>query len=136
MGKSYFTLKEICRSKVAEKNKIENIPGKIEKENIENILIPNLNKIREYIRLPFIVNSGFRCEKLNKVVGGTSNSYHKKGLATDGYFKGLNVRACWEKIKNSELAKEIDQCILYEDRNFIHFGFTNNGKPRGMFFEK
>jgi len=32
--------------------------------------------LREWYGSPIIVNSGYRCEALNKAVGGVSTSYH------------------------------------------------------------
>lgn len=32
---------------------------------------------------PGRINSGFRCKKHNKAVGGSQNSYHKRGMAVD-----------------------------------------------------
>lgn len=46
-------------------------------------LIHLLNKVREAYGKPMIVNSGYRCEKHNKKVGGSSNSAHTRGLAVD-----------------------------------------------------
>lgn len=135
--KNYFTVDELIKSKTAEARGIKNIPNTKEKENIEKILIPNMNKIREFIGVACIVNSGFRSEELNKIVGGVPTSYHRKGLACDIVPKNRKVRECWEDIKKSNLANSIDQCILYEKRGFIHFGFVEKGdKPRAMFFEK
>lgn len=135
--RNYFTLKEMTRSSTAERKGIKNIPNTQQKENIEKILIPNMNKVREFLRVPCVVNSGFRSKELNKVVGGVSNSYHTKGLACDIVPQGRGVRECWEELKKSSLSKDIDQCILYEKRGFIHCGFAEkNNKPRAMFFEK
>ena len=46
-------------------------------------LIDMLDKARELAGVPFIINSGYRCEKHNKEVGGKSNSAHLKGKACD-----------------------------------------------------
>ena len=42
-----------------------------------------LNKVREAYGKPMIVNSGYRCDKHNKEIGGSSNSAHLRGLAVD-----------------------------------------------------
>ena len=46
---------------------------------IENVLDP----LREAYGRPIIVTSGYRCEKLNKAVGGAASSQHVKGEAAD-----------------------------------------------------
>ncbi len=133
--KSYFTVSELCHSDVARKNGIINTPGMKELHNLERITIPHMNIIRKFLDCPIVVNSGFRCQELNKKVGGVYNSKHLEGLAVDGIPKGLNLRECWNKLRDNKYASLLDQCILYEKRGFIHFGFSKE-VPRQQFFEK
>ena len=133
--KNYFTVSELCRSEVATKNGIINTPGIKELHNLERITIPHMNIIRKFLDCPIVVNSGFRCQELNRKVGGVYNSKHLEGLAVDGIPKGLNLRECWNKLRDSKYASLLDQCILYEKRGFIHFGFSKE-VPRQQFFEK
>ena len=133
--KNYFTVSELCHSDVARKNGIINTPGMKELHNLERITIPHMNIIRKFLDCPIVVNSGFRCQELNRKVGGVYNSKHLEGLAVDGIPRGLNLRECWERLRNSKYASMIDQCILYEKRGFIHFGFSKE-VPRQQFFEK
>ena len=42
-----------------------------------------LQKARDIARIPFVINSGFRCPKHNKDIGGKPGSSHIKGLAVD-----------------------------------------------------
>ncbi len=135
MKKTYFTVSELCRSDVARKNNIINTPKIKELHNLEKITIPKMNLIREFLGVPIAVNSGYRNKLLNSKVKGVYNSKHLEGLAVDGIPKGLNLRQCWERLRDSEYASLLDQCILYEKRGFIHFGFTD-GIPRQRFFEK
>jgi len=46
-------------------------------------LVTKLDDAREYAGIPFHINSGYRCRKHNKKVGGSRLSSHKKGLAAD-----------------------------------------------------
>ena len=133
--KSYFTVSELCHSDIARKNGIINTPGMKELHNLERITIPHMNIIRKFLDCPIVVNSGFRCQELNKKVGGVYNSKHLEGLAVDGIPKGLNLRECWNKLRDNKYASLLDQCILYEKRGFIHFGFSKE-VPRQQFFEK
>ena len=133
--KNYFTVSELCRSDVARKNGIINTPGIKEMHNLEKITIPQMNIIREFLGVPIVVNSGFRCQELNRKVKGVYNSKHLEGLALDGTPIGISVIEAWEKLKNSKYASLLDQCILYRKKNFIHFGFCDN-TPRQQFFEK
>lgn len=50
---------------------------------IKEELIDKLDKARKLVGVPFIITSGYRCEKHNKEVGGHPRSYHKIGWAAD-----------------------------------------------------
>ncbi len=56
---------------------------------LSNVIEP----MREGLDIPFTVTSCFRCEGLNKLIGGSENSLHKQGRAIDLIFAGLN----WEQ---------------------------------------
>ena len=46
-------------------------------------LVYNLQALRTLIGQPLAINSGFRCNKHNKAVGGAQNSQHIYGTAAD-----------------------------------------------------
>lgn len=50
---------------------------------IDPDLVEILQKIRNHFGKPVYINSGYRCAKHNKAVGGVSGSYHLKGMAAD-----------------------------------------------------
>lgn len=79
----YFTFHELTKSKTANQFGIDNTPDPQSELNIINVLIPRLDQIREEFGEPIFVNSGYRCQKLNKKVGGSTRSAHLKGLAAD-----------------------------------------------------
>jgi len=51
-----------------------------------------LEMAREMAGIPFVINSGFRCPSHNKLVGGSSNSSHLKGIAADIAIKNSTDR--------------------------------------------
>ena len=53
------------------------------KNLISSSLIKKLDEARELAGVPFIINSGYRCEKHNKEVGSSKTSSHLLGLAVD-----------------------------------------------------
>ena len=79
----FFTLNELIKSDAARRSKINNTPNKQEENNlialVENILDP----LREAYGKPIIVTSGFRCERLNKLVNGSKTRQHRTGQAAD-----------------------------------------------------
>ena len=50
---------------------------------ISQSLVDRLDKARELAGVPFVINSGYRCEKHNAEVGGSKTSSHLLGLAVD-----------------------------------------------------
>ena len=61
-----FTLEELIRSDTAERLGIDNVP-KDEKviENLRNLCFEVLQQLRDYVKAPVVINSGYRCPKLN-----------------------------------------------------------------------
>jgi uncharacterized protein YcbK (DUF882 family) len=50
---------------------------------MKKLICNMLDEARSYARIPFKINSGMRCPKHNKKVGGKENSSHQKGCAAD-----------------------------------------------------
>lgn len=50
---------------------------------MKNLFMERLDAARAYAGIPFVVTSGFRCQKHNKIVGGTPTSSHLSGCAVD-----------------------------------------------------
>lgn len=79
----YFTIKELCYSRIAKERNIYNEPTAVVADNlvllVENILDP----LRQAYGKPIVVNSGYRSKSLNKAVGGVTNSQHLEGKAAD-----------------------------------------------------
>lgn len=80
---TYFTLKELTTSTTAKRLGIDNTPDATVKANLEALVKNILDPLRKKWGRPIIVTSGYRCPKLNKAVGGASNSAHMYGQAAD-----------------------------------------------------
>lgn len=124
MGK-YFSIAELTKSSTAIKKKINNTPTK-EIENNLNQLIDNiLDPLREAWGQPIIVGSGYRCEALNKAVGGAAHSQHKLGQAADIHTKSDSAK---DNKKLFELIKQLklpfDQLINEYNYNWIHVSYS------------
>lgn len=57
---------------------------------IDDNLIVILQAIRKHFKKAVVINSGFRCKKHNKAVGGVQKSLHLKGTAADIVVKGVS----------------------------------------------
>ena len=53
--------------------------GQAPRENVKALVREVLDPVREQLGKPIVVNSGYRCEKHNKDVGGVRNSQHLRG---------------------------------------------------------
>lgn len=84
-------------------------------------LAENLQKVRNVIKKPIVISSGYRTNSHNKKVGGAKQSYHLSGRAADIRIKGIKPIEIWEIMFGMMRAGEIKQggLILYE--NFIHY---------------
>ena len=80
---TYFSLKELCSSDVAAKKKIDNFPSFVVVEHLAELTAKILEPLRLAWGSPVKVTSGYRCDALNKAVGGVSTSAHRLGYAAD-----------------------------------------------------
>lgn len=80
---SHFTINELTRSATARRFGIDNTPPQWAISNLSRLIDTVLDPARELLDAPIYVNSGYRCEKLNKAVGGVPRSYHLAGRAAD-----------------------------------------------------
>lgn len=67
----------------------EHPPGLDEIENLK-LLAQRLQAIRDIVKSPIIITSGYRSPKYNKQIGGAKNSFHCKGMAADIQVVGWN----------------------------------------------
>lgn len=78
----HFTLEELTRSAKAVELGIDNTPPpEVVKELKDTALM--LERIRSVLGAPITVTSGYRCQKLNRAVGGVTSSDHMTGQAAD-----------------------------------------------------
>jgi hypothetical protein len=79
----HISYKEATRSVTALRLGIENKPSEYELQNMELIAEKVFEPLREAVNSPIKINSFFRCEELNKAIGGSSRSQHCQGRAID-----------------------------------------------------
>lgn len=149
MGK-YFTISELCESAKADELGIVNIPNEEETQHLEE-LIEVIDRVREgwtelcekngWGRASIRTNSGFRCEALNKAVGGSKTSAHRIGYAIDFEPNNQKNKEFYDFMINwlRDNKQPFDQLINEKPRNgvpsWIHFGLKNRkGEQRGQIF--
>lgn len=135
-----FKLSEFFASSTARKNGIKNEPHIDERATIErniNSLVDNvLDPIREMVRKPIIITSGYRCPQVNKLVGGVNNSQHMSGCAADFHVKGYNHSMMFKVFLDIFNTLEFDQLIYYPSKNFIHVSYVENCNRHEAFIKK
>jgi len=81
---------------------------------LDSRLLEKLQLIRDKLNNPINITSGYRTPECNKRVGGSSNSYHMKGMAVDIHSPGLTP---------TEIAKTADEVGftgIGTYSNFVH----------------
>lgn len=116
-----FKLSEFTYSKTAEKNGIDNsVKQEYILNNLKELCFQVLQPLRDKINKPITINSGYRCLKLNELVGGVPTSQHVLGQACDIKVKGMTSYEIAKVIM--ELYLPFDQLILYP--NFVHVSIS------------
>ena len=134
--KSYFTIDELCKSDTAKKYGIDNTPNSIVISHLQQ-LINFLNPLREAWGSAIRVNSGYRCEKLNRFVGGSKTSSHLIGYGVDLIPVNGKMDAFKKFIIDYTKNKMFDQCIVEKSgkTEWVHIGLYNlKGQQRKMIF--
>lgn len=115
----YFTIEELEHSDTATKYKIDNTSNGDTRTNLTKLIELLLDPIRTKWGKPIKVNSGYRCSKLNRIVGGVSTSQHVLGEAAD-----ITVGSSEENKRLFEMIISMnilfDQLILEDGGKWIH----------------
>ena len=83
MISKHISYNEAIRSDTATRKGIVNIPDEYELSNMVITAEKIFEPLREWVGGPIKVTSFFRCEELNKAIGGAKRSQHREGRAMD-----------------------------------------------------
>ena len=136
----HFTLEELYASATAKAKGINNKPNVQQTINLVYLAAYVLEPLRTAMKEPIKIGSGFRCEALNKAVGGVYNSQHMKGQAADLCIDGdiQKGRKWFNYIKNN---LPFDQLIWEKNPKtgsyWVHvsFVFPDFGRNRRQVIE-
>lgn len=126
----FFTLEELTKSSTAKRLKIDNTPNTEILKNLQYGVDRVLDPLRRIIQKPIIITSGYRCEKLNKAVGGVANSWHQQGNAADIHIADEeNAREIFEILKT---LPSVDTILFEHSSNsqWIHVQWNMAKTPR------
>ncbi len=130
----HFTIEELFASATAKAKGIDNTPNVQQMINLVYLAAYVLEPLRMAMDEPIKIGSGFRCQKLNKAVGGVYNSQHLKGQAADLCIDGDIAKGKrWFNYIKDHLP--FDQLIWEHNSNgtyWVHvsFVFPDFGKNR------
>ena len=134
--KSYFTIAELCASETAKKHNIDNTPDPIITSHLQK-LINFLNPLRKTWGSAINVTSGYRCKKLNNMVGGSKTSSHMIGYGVDLVPANGKMDIFKKFVVDYMKTRIFDQCIIEKSgkTEWIHIGLYNaKGQQRKMVF--
>ena len=129
----YFNLQEFIKSTTAARLKIDNTPTNEILRNLQYGVSMVLDPLRRIHLKPIIITSGFRCEKLNKAVGGVPYSWHTKGNAADIHIADENeAREIFDILKT---LPSVDTVLFEHSRKsqWIHVQWDMTKTPRHHF---
>ncbi len=129
-----FPLSDFLESQIARRQGIKEQfnPPKQVVDNLRLLSINILQPLRDHIKSPIIISSGWRSPQVNRIAGGVTNSQHLTGQAADIYATKISNAKLFELIQKLNLP--YDQ-LLWEfgtkqEPAWVHVSFKPNVKPR------
>lgn len=112
----HFTLAELTVTGTG----IPNPPSREEVAALRALCVNVLQPLRDHVRVPIVVSSGFRSAKVNAAVGGAPSSQHRFGQAADINAAGIGPRALCRTI--IDLGLPFDQ-LIQEFGRWVHVSY-------------
>jgi zinc D-Ala-D-Ala carboxypeptidase len=126
-----FWLSEFLVSQEAARRGLTNLPGPSDIDNLNRLCDLILQPLRNFVKKPISVSSGYRAPAVNRAVGGSSTSAHMYGLAADINVPGMSPAVLMHTIRGLQLP--VDQ-VIEEYGQWVHVGLASPGrKPRGEY---
>lgn len=125
----HFSLREMIHSDIAAKQGIRNVPNMEHTDNLTALCKNVLQPLRDKLGVKIKVSSGFRCDELNKLVGGAPTSQHRYGQAADINADGYTANELFHLILLSGI--EFDQ-LIEEFGEWVHISYRRTGKNRNV----
>lgn len=134
----HFTVGEMLRSGTAIRLGIKNVPEEHPEDGLTNEeVVENLRQLAVKVLEPLrqrvgrvIVTSGYRCQALNRAVGGVATSQHLCGQAADIHVTGNEM--CRKYARIIRQLTPFDQLILEPagslQKRWIHVSYRPKGR--------
>lgn len=123
-----FTLDEMTVSQEAVRSGVRNEPGEQHVEALQALCATVLQPLRDRLKRPIVVTSGFRSVNLNRRIGGSASSQHCKGEAADIMVPGMDTADVVDLIRAMRLP--YDQ-VIDEFARWVHVSHSAADGNRG-----
>ncbi|MFA5409430.1 MAG: D-Ala-D-Ala carboxypeptidase family metallohydrolase [Bacilli bacterium] len=82
-------------------------------DEIDPLIVSTLQRLRDEVQRPVIVNSGCRCRSHNAAVKGSKSSQHLRGKAADIKIEGMTSREIFDTLRRLYLDGELYVGYVY-----------------------
>lgn len=129
---AHITIGEATKSQTGTRKGIDNTPTEEHLANMKYLAETIFEPIREHFGKPLGITSFYRCDALNKAIGGSKTSLHRIGEAMDidgDIFGGVSNHDIFHYIKDNFSFKE----LIWEFGNdskpdWVHVAISRNPK--------
>ena len=131
----HFSLSEFTKSITAERLGISNKPDYRQRLALQHLCREVLEPLRKHYGKPIRITSGFRCEELNKAVGGVGRSQHLFGEAADLSVPNEQVARDWFQwiVRNTDFDQMLFEHSSRMRNRWLHLSCrTNRRENRHM----
>ena len=124
----HFTLSEFTKSITADRLGIENKPDYRQRLALQHLCREVLEPLRQHYGKPIRITSGFRCEALNKAVGGVGRSQHLFGEAADLSVPNEQVARDWFQwiVRNTDFDQMLFEHSARMRNRWLHLSCRTN----------
>ena len=130
----HISFKEATKSNTALRLNLDNTPNDYQISNMVGLALNIFEPLRKFVGGPIKINSFFRCEELNRAIGGSSRSQHCEGRAIDldDTFGHKTNAEMFQYIKDN---LNFDQMIWEfgddNNPNWVHVSYISEDENRG-----
>ena len=128
-----FSLNEMNKSQTATRKGISNNPSEDHMNNLKELCINVLQRVRDHFGKVVSVSSGYRSPELCEAIGSSKTSQHAKGQAVDLEIFGVpNIKTAYWLQNNVDF----DQLIMeFYDKDdpaggWVHISYNEEGSNR------
>jgi uncharacterized protein YcbK (DUF882 family) len=96
-------------------------------EVVQNLstLAVQLQALRDEVKKPITITSGYRSKEHNLKIGGALDSYHVRGMASDIQVSGMTPKQVYDTIEKLIKESKMMEGGLGLYKSWVHYDFRN-----------